>query len=115
MPTLGFLITHEGRSLGFSSDTKSNETLWPVLNNVPSLDVLVVEVSFPNHQRERAEVSGHYCPETLAADLAKLRHVPPLRLTAMKPGEADRILDEVREALPDRDVRPLVDGEVFQI
>ena len=35
-------------SFAVSGDTKTNETLWPVLNACDDLKVLVIEVSFPD-------------------------------------------------------------------
>ncbi|MCJ7556441.1 MAG: 3',5'-cyclic-nucleotide phosphodiesterase [Gammaproteobacteria bacterium] len=115
VPTLGYCVEAAGKVLAFSADTTNNQTLWPVLNAYENVDVLVIEVSFPNRQAELAEKSGHYCPRTLAQDLAKLNHNPAIWLTAMKPGEEELIMDEVRVELPDRTVRRLESGLVFYL
>lgn len=111
VPTVGFLVRCGEFHVGFSGDTGANTTLWEALNAVPRLDALIVDVSFPNAQRPLAEHSGHYCPDTLAEDLASLHHPSPIWLTAMKPGFEARILEEVRAVLPGREVRRLMDGD----
>ena len=68
-----------------------------------------------NSQSELAQAAGHYCPRTLAADLIKLEHEPDIWLTAMKPGEEDTILRQVRDAIPSRDVRMLERGTALTI
>jgi cAMP phosphodiesterase len=115
VPTVGFLIRVGHRHVGFSGDTGANTTLWKALNAAPTLDALIVDVSFPNSERPLAEHSGHYCPATLAEDLAFLHHEAPIWLTAMKPGFEARILEEVREALPNREVRRLMDGDELRL
>lgn len=113
VPTLGFCVKSSDKVLAFSGDTTTNRTLWPVLNDYDKLDVLIIEVSFPNQQAELAMKSGHYCPRTFAMDLQKLRHDPAIWLTAMKPGEEQMIMDEVCAELPGRRIRRLESGSVF--
>ena len=90
-------------------------TLWPLLNSLPDLKALVVEVSFPDEQAELAQAAGHYCPRTLAADLIKLDHQPDIWLTAMKPGDEATILAQVQLAIPSRDIRMLSTGTSLTI
>lgn len=115
VPSLGFCLESNGKTFAFSGDTMTNEKLWPVLNEFESLDALVVEVSFPNDQAELALASGHYCPETLALDLKKLKHAPLIWVTAMKPGLQEKIFAEVKEAIPNRDIKRLRRGDVFSL
>ncbi|NNF61758.1 MAG: 3',5'-cyclic-nucleotide phosphodiesterase [Gammaproteobacteria bacterium] len=115
VPTLGFCVANGEKVFAFSGDTTTNRTLWPVLNSYERLDVLVVEVSFPDRLAQLARVSGHYTPSTFAADLEKLDHEPAIWVTAMKPGEEEAILDEVGEILPDRAISQLQTGTVFEL
>jgi ribonuclease BN (tRNA processing enzyme) len=115
VPSLGFMVKHGGRAFAVSGDTRTNETLWPVLNSFQNLRALVVEVSFPDESRELADVSGHYCPITLATDLEKLQHEPDIWLTGMKPGEEDTIFRQVRAGLPDRRINMLSRGVAFSV
>ncbi len=115
VPAVGYCLEENGRVLAFSGDTMTNETLWPVLNRYPKLDVLVIEVSFPESQKNLAITSRHYCPSMMVDDLAKLRHDPQIWLTGMKPGEEDLIYREVLERLDGRGVRMLRAGTVFEL
>lgn len=115
VPSVGYCIEANGQVLAFSGDTKTNKTLWPVLNSYKNLKALVIEVSFPNDQAELAEHSGHYCPQTLAKDLEKLEHKPEIWVTAMKPGTEARIFEEVEAAMPHQKINRLNAGDAFEL
>ena len=115
VPSLGYCIEEGERVFAFSGDTMTNATLWPVLNAYPSLDVLVMEISFPNAMAELAERSKHYTPATLAQDLENLRHNPAIWVTAMKPGAEDEIFAEIRSALPGRKLKRMQRGDIFEL
>ena len=115
VPTLGYTVQNSGGAFAVSGDTKTNETLWPVLNACSDLRVLVIEVSFPDEMSELASQSGHYCPRTLTEDLRRLRQSPDIWITGMKPGEEDRILRQVTRAAPDRNIRMLSRGTVLNV
>ena len=103
------------RAYTVSGDTKTNETLWPVLNACDDLKVLVIEVSFPDEMEDLATESGHYCPRTLTCDLQRLQHDPEIWLTGMKPGEEARILKQVVRAAPDKNIQMLSRGTVLTV
>ena len=84
-----FEPTSGGGVFAVSGDTKTNSTLWPVLNACDNLKALIIEVSFPNELQELADRAGHYCPATMCRDLRMLRHKPEIWLTGMKPGGKD--------------------------
>ncbi|HKF95466.1 MAG TPA: hypothetical protein VKB96_12905, partial [Gammaproteobacteria bacterium] len=44
------------------------------LNRHSKRDVLVVESAFTEAEKDLSGASGHYCPSSLAQDLAKLKH-----------------------------------------
>lgn len=115
VPSVGYCIEANGQVLAFSGDTKTNETLWPVLNEYQQLKALVIEVSFPNDQAELAERSGHYTPATLAKDLTRLNHRPEIWVTAMKPGAENSIFDELEAAIVDREIHRLTAGDTFEL
>jgi len=115
VPSLGYTVRNSHGRFAVSGDTRTNETLWPVLNACDDLKVLVIEVSFPNEQHELAEASGHYCPTTMCRDLERLDHEPAIWLTGMKPGEEERILAQVLESAPDRDIHMLARGTVIVV
>lgn len=115
VPSLGYTVQNSGGVFAVSGDTKTNETLWPVLNECKDLKVLVIEVSFPNEDELLATLAGHYCPSTMSRDLARLEHDPDIWLTGMKPGEEERILSQVIAAVPDKKIRMLSRGTVITV
>jgi len=115
VPSLGYTVQNSGGVFAVSGDTKTNETLWPVLNACDDLRVLVIEVSFPDELGALAADSGHYTPRTLTDDLKRLRHEPEIWLTGMKPGEEDRIFKQVVKAAPEKNIRMLSRGTVIDL
>lgn len=115
VPTLGYTVQNSGGVFAVSGDTRTNETLWPVLNACEDLRVLVIEVSFPDEMAQLANDAGHYCPSTLVADLRRLDHEPEIWLTGMKPGEEGRILEQVLAAAPGKNIRMLSRGTVLTV
>jgi ribonuclease BN (tRNA processing enzyme) len=115
VPSLGFTVQNSGGVFAVSGDTKSNETLWPVLNACDDLKVLVIEVSFPDEMASLAQDSGHYTPKSLTEDLERLRHEPEIWLTGMKPGEEQRIFRQVVKAVPDKNIQMLSRGTVLTV
>jgi ribonuclease BN (tRNA processing enzyme) len=115
VPSLGYTVQNSGGAFAVSGDTKTNETLWPVLNACGDLKVLVIEVSFPDEMHKLAGVAGHYTPKTLTEDLRRLEHDPEIWLTGMKPGEEERILAQVVSAAPDKNIKMLSIGTVLTV
>ena len=115
VPSLGFTVQNSGGAFAVSGDTKTNETLWPVLNACDDLRVLVIEVSFPDEMQDLAADSGHYTPRTLTDDLRRLRHEPEIWLTGMKPGEEDTIYAQVKQAAPGKNIKMLSRGTILTV
>jgi ribonuclease BN (tRNA processing enzyme) len=115
VPSLGYTVQNSGGAFAVSGDTKTNETLWPVLNACNDLRVLVIEVSFPDDMEQLANEAGHYCPKTLSRDLQRLDHDPEIWLTGMKPGREEEILEQVVAAAPDRNINMLSRGTVITV
>ena len=115
VPSLGYTVQNSCGAFAVSGDTKTNETLWPVLNACDDLRVLVIEVSFPDEMAELAADAGHYTPQTLTEDLQRLRHDPQIWLTGMKPGEEAKIYQQVVRAAPDKNIRMLSAGTVLKL
>ena len=69
-----FIIEGKNGAIAYSGDTGPTDRLWKVLDETPKLRALLMEVSFPNHEQKLAKASGHHTPQTLVADLKKLKH-----------------------------------------
>jgi ribonuclease BN (tRNA processing enzyme) len=115
VPAVGYRVADDDGSFAFSGDTTTNDSFWEALNAHPTLDMLIVEAAFADHNLELSKLAKHYCPSLLAEDMAKLRHNPEIYITHRKPGEEERILQECREHMPERKLQPLSDGEVFAL
>lgn len=115
VPSLGYTIKNSGGVFAVSGDTKTNKSLWPVLNACEDLKVLVIEVSFANEFEELATTAGHYCPSTLCKDLESLDHNPDIWLTGMKPGQEGIIFGQVVAALPQKNIRMLSRGTIISV
>lgn len=116
VPAVGYLMRGPGGSLIFSGDTASHDALWDIANATPDLRHLIVEVSFGDALRRLAEVSNHYCPATLLADLPRLKPGVQVWVTHLKPGREADILAELRAGLrPGQRLAPLVEGQVFEL
>ncbi|HEB83133.1 MAG TPA: 3',5'-cyclic-nucleotide phosphodiesterase [Gammaproteobacteria bacterium] len=115
VPAVGYRVQSAGKSFAFSGDTTTNDSFWEALNRHDSLDLLFVESAFADKDRELADKACHYCPQLLAADLAKLKHHPKVCITHLKPGCEQEIMQQCREAMPQRDVQQLKDGDVFAL
>jgi cAMP phosphodiesterase len=115
VPSLGYTVKGSGGVFAVSGDTKTNRSLWPVLNACSDLRVLIIEVSFANEHEELATTAGHYCPSTLCKDLEMLNHDPDIWLTGMKPGQEGIIFGEVVAALPNKNIRMLSRGTIITV
>jgi ribonuclease BN (tRNA processing enzyme) len=70
--TLGFLVDDGRSAVAFPSDTGPTDVLWEHLAAAPRLDAVFLEVSFPDRYAGLAAATGHHCPATFAAEVAKL-------------------------------------------
>jgi len=105
VPTVGYRIECEGRSVAFSGDTTSNDSFWAKLNEYPSLDYLIVECAFSNQEIDICRLAYHYCPTLLYADLEKLQHQPDMFISHLKPGSEEMIMAECEELITNRELQ----------
>ena len=96
VPTVGLVISDGHSSVAFSSDTAETDLFWQVVNDIPHLDALLIEASFPNDMAELAEVSRHLTPASLTKELGKLNHNGMDILTVhLKPTYREAIIREL--------------------
>lgn len=114
VPAVGYLLRAKRASLIFSGDTDSHDALWEIANATPDLAHLIVETSFPNEMVHIAHASRHYCPQTLAPDLARYAGKARIWITHLKPGGEDKIMRELRAAAPAQlEISALRQGQVL--
>jgi cAMP phosphodiesterase len=95
VPTFGLVLESGATTVVIASDTGPTERLWDVANALPRLDGVYLEATFPNHMRELADVSGHLTPETLGAEVRKLRHAVPVMVVHVKARHRERVAAEL--------------------
>lgn len=115
VPTVGYRVTAPGGAFAFTGDSTSNDEFWAALNAGPPVDVLIIEVAFPDEEDDLCRKARHYSPRMFAADLAKLRHEPKVYITHNKPGSELRIYDQCRAHLNGRPLHRLYGGQRFDI
>lgn len=115
VPTNGYRVDCPTGSFAFSGDTTSNDIFWEHLNRKKSLDYLIVELAFPNRERNLSQLAYHYCPDLLATDLKKLRHKPRILISHLKPGSEDEIMEEIIDLVPDFNIERLKGGDIISI
>lgn len=116
VPAVGYRVEGpDGSAFAFSGDTTTNDSFWARVNAFARLDLLIVETAFSNADEELSRLARHYCPNTLAADIVKLRHRPPIYLTHNKPGEEQTIFNECTALLPSWNLKQLRGNEIFQL
>ncbi len=96
VPSVGFYVRQGENAFAFSGDTTTNDTFWAGLNLRDRLDVLIIEVAFPNSQLALSRAAFHYCPSLLAEDIVKLEHSPKIYISHPKPGQEKKIEDELK-------------------
>lgn len=112
VPTFGFLIEQDGKSMLWSSDTGPTLRLWEIANRTPNLQAVCIETSFDNALQQVADVSLHLTPRTLERELAKLEKKVPILLHHLKPPSVGRILGEIA-ALRNPDLAFLEQGKRY--
>ena len=115
VPAMGFALSSGGASLAFSGDTTTNPAFWAAVCALPGLRHVIVETAFPDAQIALAHAAHHYCPKLIADDVRGLGLTAELLISHLKPPHGERILAELREALPDVAMRPLRAGEVLAL
>lgn len=92
----GYVISDGKTAMAISGDTGPTVALWKLLNKQKGLKVLLLETSFPNEYQALADVSGHLTPQTLEAELKKLKATDcQVLLYHLKPPFVDQLKEEV--------------------
>lgn len=114
VPAVGFQVDSGRASLVFTGDTGPIDALWAEVNRIENLRYLIIETAFSNSEKHLAELSKHLCPDTLAAELAKLERDAEVFVTHLKPGEADLIMREVAVCAGRWNPSMVSNGQIFE-
>jgi ribonuclease BN (tRNA processing enzyme) len=115
VPAIGYRLRGPRACLIFSGDTESHDALWALAEESPDLTDLIIEASFTDDLADLASLSKHYCPKTLAPDLARLRPGVRVWITHLKPGREVAILSELNQAQNRVVCHALSEDQVFEL
>jgi cAMP phosphodiesterase len=114
VPAVGFLVSDGRSSFLYSADTGPNQKLWKEAAGAKKLSAIIVDTSFPNSLGGIAEVSGHFTPAQLYADLtrAKIGASVPIYIYHIKPAYDKKVITELNN-LGRRNVKILQEGKTY--
>lgn len=114
IPACGYRVESGGSALAFSGDTGDCASFWDAVAGDAQLKAVVVECSYPIAMTGMAALSMHLHSGEVAVRLGSL----PSRVTGVvvhrKPGLEQVIAQELSAALPGRDIRLPVPGDVYR-
>ncbi len=94
----GFVISKNGNSSLFTSDTYKCDRIWEEVNNDKKIKSVIIEVSFPSRFDELAKLSKHLTPKLLKKELQLLkRDDVRVFINHIKPCYKEEIVKEVDE------------------
>ncbi|PTT87132.1 3',5'-cyclic-nucleotide phosphodiesterase, partial [Pelomonas sp. HMWF004] len=98
VPAVGFAVDGGAQSghahWVFTGDTGPNPALWRRLAEL-RLSHLIIETAFSDDEAKVAHVSQHLCPADLGRELAQLAGSVDVRITHIKPGEVEAVMQGV--------------------
>jgi cAMP phosphodiesterase len=95
VPTLGLVIEDDHSAVAVTSDTYRTDGIWEVAGRAKNLRAVFVDVSYPDELESLAAVAKHLTPQSLRADLAKLRGDAKVYAVHLKPDMRDRIAQQL--------------------
>jgi ribonuclease BN (tRNA processing enzyme) len=86
VPAFGYLVENSAHTaMVYTGDTGPTEGLWKLMSK-HRVELLIIEVSFPDEMLELAMTSGHLTPSLLAAEIEKMTVIPKrIYITHLKP------------------------------
>jgi ribonuclease BN (tRNA processing enzyme) len=97
VPTFGYTVSDGSCMVAIVSDTSPSEHIWHVLNSLPRLDALFLEVSFPNSMTWLADKAMHLTPKMFGDELARLQRKVPTLAVHVKPAFRAKVRQEVAD------------------
>ncbi|MCX7857241.1 MAG: 3',5'-cyclic-nucleotide phosphodiesterase [Deltaproteobacteria bacterium] len=94
--TTGFVVKESEKGFMFTSDTGETERFWEIARKEDGIEFIIADVSFPESQKNIAQISGHMTLSTLlhSIDRYGLRDIP-VYIYHMKPFFIEEIRKEV--------------------
>lgn len=99
VPTAGYWIGNEEAAFAFSGDCSQNDALWQALNNLPPVDMLIMDNQYSSIDKGISELAKHYYPDALKLDLEKLNYQPSLFISHLPVHHKETVMKEIRKVL----------------
>lgn len=114
VPALGFAVQGTEGDWVYTGDTGPNPALWAALRG-RRVRQLVIEIAFPESERQIAIDSRHHCPSSLAEELQQVPDGADILLTHVKPGEMETVLADLTDHLPGCRLLALQAGQILPL
>lgn len=112
--TSAYWVHHETAGFVFTGDMARSPEFWGNFVADERLKAVIVDCSFPDAEADLASLSKHFCPRALVADIAAMPYSTKFFITHLKPGQEDRIMNELRLHDGRRLFEPLHNGDLFE-
>jgi 3',5'-cyclic-nucleotide phosphodiesterase len=114
IPAAGYRLDSAEATVVFSGDTALCEPFWDLIDRIPRLRALIVEISYQNGREDVARRAGHLCASMLAPKLAALKEPIDVHIAHRKPSDAARIALELPAIAGIHRIRVLEEGDVLE-
>lgn len=114
VPAVSFCLDSGAGQLLYSGDTGYCAELIAAINAQPALRHLIIETAFSEEQRGLALASRHLCPGMVADMLAELVVTPEVYISHLKPGQGDRIMQQIAAREPRLRPQRLLQGQELE-
>ncbi len=92
----GYIIAMDKDSFVFTGDTGPTERIWERIRERGGGDLIITEISFPDHLKMVAEASQHLTPAMLVDELDKVQPgSTPIYISHLKPGHIELLVQEI--------------------
>lgn len=115
VPAVGYLVDSGRACLAFTGDTGPNPALWPILNRIGNLRMLIIETAFPDRERELALRSRHLCPGLLREELAQFTGSAGIYITHLKPSQIELTMREIEQTVGHLSPKMLQANQTFEL
>lgn len=114
VPSYGFIISKGDTTIALSGDTAEMVEFWSEINSSKRIDAIFVECAFPDELDELAQISHHFTPGRLNAELRHLKVSDcPIYVINIKPVYRDRTIRQLKD-LKIRNLQILEVGRTYE-
>ncbi|MGZ5818543.1 MAG: hypothetical protein ACXWJD_07335, partial [Burkholderiaceae bacterium] len=110
---VGYWVHNHHKGFLFTGDLSTTPELWHRFAHEDMLEKVIVDCSFPNAELALANLSKHYCPQTLISDIQPLPKSVEFLIYHLKPGQEEQIMDELSTEGEGRVLKALSRSDVF--